>query len=189
MRTRKKWIKVMLNNPFLFCTLTLIFPLHCSQQMSCSTPPRPSPKKVTPGAPRKPKAPLWRRYALEAIPRLPNLETEAEDEKRELEQRAFDAKVDAERRRYSRWLVRHKYSMWVPLEIGTIEDPILLVNLYKNYKWPSSQPQNIDEAVYFNLMADAVEARIKVLKASVESVEGPFSALSIINVAVSPASP
>ena len=152
------------------------------------TPPRPSPGKAAPGAPLKKRAPLWRPYALEAIPRFPNLDTEREDEAKELEQRAFEAKVDAERRRYSKWLVRHKYSIWVPLEVGVIEDPVLLKTLYNSYKWPQTQPQNLDEVVYFQLMADAVEARIKALRPDLDSVEARLTALAV-SVPDTPASP
>ena len=113
-----------------------------------------------PTAPRKTAAPLWRPWAMIAIPKCPNFGTEEEEEAKELETELEFRTQEEERAIYESWEIRPKYLRWTPSEVLDIENKETLKFLYERYKFPSSQPRNTDEILYLEIMSETIVERI-----------------------------
>lgn len=106
---------------------------------------------------------MWREWAVVAIPPFPNLETEEEDEKAALSLEYEWDIIDAEREILEGWELRPKFLRWTPSEVQMIDSKETLQFLYERFACPSSQPRNIDEIIYHQMMAEAVLERMIVL--------------------------
>ena len=94
--------------------------------------------------------------------RLPlPLEDEEERKKRKLRQLK-----EEEREEYERWPIRPKYLNWTPMEVEEIEDADVLRFLYSQYAFPSSQPRNMKETAFFDVMKETILFRMLSLNIS-----------------------
>ena len=59
--------------------------------------------------------------------------------------------------------MRAKYKWYTPEDVEELDDVEFLKFLYVKYTFPSSQPQTHEEWVYFSLMSNAIDGRLKVL--------------------------
>ena len=113
-----------------------------------------------PTAPRKAAAPLWRPWAMSAIPKCPNFGTEEEDERMALQMEEEFLIQEEERNIYESLEIRPKYLRWTPSEVLQIDNKETLQFLYHRYKFPSSQPRNADEIFYLEVMSETILERI-----------------------------
>ena len=114
-----------------------------------------------PKAPKKAPAPIWRTWALEGIPPFPNLEKEEEEEKAALAiEEEWAIIIDVEREILESWNLRPKLLQVIPSEVRFIECEDTLNFLYRRFASPSSQPRNVDEILFHEMMVEAVLDRI-----------------------------
>lgn len=67
---------------------------------------------------------------------------------------------------YETWPIRPKYLTFTPMEVEEIEDAGMLRFLYEKYAFPASQPQNIKEEAFFQVMKETLLAHMLSLNIS-----------------------
>ena len=142
-------------------------PSEFSVPLATSTPKMGGVPIKIPNAPRK--RCICRSWNLDAIPSKPKFEDEGEDEKKWLLRLEQENLRQEERANFGRWRVREKYLHWTPLEVGNINDRELLHYMYGKYAFPASQPRHVEEAVYLELMAEAILKRLLLLGRTMSS--------------------
>ena len=116
-----------------------------------------------PNAPKKAPTPPWRTWALVGIPPFPNLSTEEEEEKAALKEEKEWATAETEREFLERSAIRPKLLAWTPREVKMIDNPQTLNFLHKKFAFPHSQPRNVDEQIFYQMMVEAVVDRMTAL--------------------------
>ena len=125
-----------MSNKAIFTPLASSSPKKEEEIPSLSNPPK---------APKKRPTPIWRTQVLDRIPPFPKME-------------------DLERTMYGTWNVRPKYLHYVPADVEMINCPVLLRDLHQRYSMPASQPRNVDETLYLDIMSEALLQRMATLK-------------------------
>ena len=116
-----------------------------------------------PRTPRKKAAPVWRTWALVALPLCPDFAKEEEEEKVFLKHNEEIEVAEVEREVLESWAIRPRYLNWTPSEVALIDSEITLMLLYKKHTFPKSQPRNTDEIVFHQMMMEAILDRMTTL--------------------------